>query len=114
MTHTLTYHSIQNAQLCHHHVGRGIGPYAPAPARAHPHAYASAAAWAPAHAYANATALHPRYCAVGSTSFIRKMTIPWRWSPFMDDLAKSNPWPLHQEWLKDPFDVCVWKQAGCV
>ncbi|MBW0568870.1 hypothetical protein O181_108585 [Austropuccinia psidii MF-1] len=43
----------------------------------------------PPHAHANATAPHPRYCAEGSTSVIRKMTILWRRSPFMDDLIKS-------------------------
>ncbi|MBW0496328.1 hypothetical protein O181_036043 [Austropuccinia psidii MF-1] len=101
MTHTLTYHSIQNVQLHHHHLGRGISPYEPAPAWAHTHAYTPAATWAHAHAYtpspawahahANATAPHPRYCAADSTSFIHKMTIPWRGSPFMDDLVKSNP-----------------------
>ncbi|MBW0539026.1 hypothetical protein O181_078741 [Austropuccinia psidii MF-1] len=46
MTHTVTYHSIQNVQLCHHHIGRGIGPYAPSPAWAHAHAYAPTPAWA--------------------------------------------------------------------
>ncbi|MBW0471933.1 hypothetical protein O181_011648 [Austropuccinia psidii MF-1] len=34
---------------------------------------------------------HPWYCAAGSTSVIRKMTIPRRRSPFMDDLVRSNP-----------------------
>ncbi|MBW0486378.1 hypothetical protein O181_026093 [Austropuccinia psidii MF-1] len=112
MTQTLTYHSIQN-------VGRGIGPYAqahpPAPTLtdAQTHAYTPATAHAPPHAHANATTLHPRYCAVGSTSVIRKMTIPQRQSPFMDDLVRSNP-PLHQDLLKDLFDVCVWKQVGLV
>ncbi|MBW0469768.1 hypothetical protein O181_009483 [Austropuccinia psidii MF-1] len=33
------------------------------------------------------THLHPRYCVVGSTIIIRKMTIPQRQSPFMDDLV---------------------------
>ncbi|MBW0552125.1 hypothetical protein O181_091840 [Austropuccinia psidii MF-1] len=47
MIHTLTYDSIQNVQLRHNHVGRGISPYASAPARAH------------AHAHTNATAPHP-------------------------------------------------------
>ncbi|MBW0564487.1 hypothetical protein O181_104202 [Austropuccinia psidii MF-1] len=117
MSHTLTYHSIQNFQLCHHHVGKGIGPYAPAPAWAHIHAYAhtptladthtkaNATAPADAHAHANATApadahanappyananattLHLWYCAAGSTSVIRKTTILRRGSPFMDDLV---------------------------
>ncbi|MBW0583209.1 hypothetical protein O181_122924 [Austropuccinia psidii MF-1] len=89
MTHTLTYHSIQNVQLRHHHVGRGIGPYASAPT------------------HANATAPHRRYCVADSTSAIGKMTIPWRQSPFMDDLVKPNPPPLHQDWRKDLLDVCV-------
>ncbi|MBW0548507.1 hypothetical protein O181_088222 [Austropuccinia psidii MF-1] len=57
---------------------------------------------------------HPQYCAAGSTSVIHKMTIPWRQSPFMDDLVRSNPLPLHQDWLKDLFDVCVWKHVGLV
>ncbi|MBW0516768.1 hypothetical protein O181_056483 [Austropuccinia psidii MF-1] len=100
MSHTLTYHSIQNVQLRHHHVGRGIGPYA--------HAYA------PAPTQADANAPHPRYCVAGSTSVICKMTILRRWSPFMDDLVRSNPPPLHQDWLKDLFDVSMWKQAGIV
>ncbi|MBW0492565.1 hypothetical protein O181_032280 [Austropuccinia psidii MF-1] len=100
MTHTLTYQSIQHVQLRHHHVGRGIGPYAPAPTWAHTHAYA--------------TPPHPWYCAEDSTSVIHKMTIPWRRSPIMDDLVKSNPQPLHQDWLQDFFDVCMWKQAGLV
>ncbi|MBW0540251.1 hypothetical protein O181_079966 [Austropuccinia psidii MF-1] len=124
MSHTLTNHSIQNFQLCHHLVGRGISPYAPTPAQAHE--YTPAPAWAhayahtPAHAHANtnapanATARHPRYCAVGSTSVIRKMTILRSQSPFMDDLVRSNPPPLHQDCLKDLFDVCVWKQACLV
>ncbi|MBW0503318.1 hypothetical protein O181_043033 [Austropuccinia psidii MF-1] len=100
MSHTLTYHSIQNVQLHHHHVGRGIGPYTPTPA------------WADAHA--NATTPSPQYCVAGSTSVIRKMTMLQRRSPFMDDLVRSNPPPLHQDWLKDLFDVCMWKQAGLV
>ncbi|MBW0466297.1 hypothetical protein O181_006012 [Austropuccinia psidii MF-1] len=50
MTHTLTYNSIQNFQLHHHHVGREIVPYAPAPTQAHTNAPA------PTHAHANATA----------------------------------------------------------
>ncbi|MBW0474367.1 hypothetical protein O181_014082 [Austropuccinia psidii MF-1] len=53
MSHILTYHSIQNVQLCHHHVGKGIGPYEPAPARAHAHT----PALADAHAHANAPAV---------------------------------------------------------
>ncbi|MBW0577404.1 hypothetical protein O181_117119 [Austropuccinia psidii MF-1] len=67
MSHTLTYHSIQNVQLCHHHVGRGIRPYAhiytPAPTREQAHAPAPthAHANAPPHAHTNATELHPRY-----------------------------------------------------
>ncbi|MBW0582909.1 hypothetical protein O181_122624 [Austropuccinia psidii MF-1] len=77
MTHTLTYNKIQNVQLRHHHIGRGIGPYAPAPAQAHTHA--------------NAASPNQQYCAADSTSGIRKMTIPQRWSSFMDDLVKSNP-----------------------
>ncbi|MBW0533571.1 hypothetical protein O181_073286 [Austropuccinia psidii MF-1] len=58
MSHTLTYHSIQNGQLCHHHVVRGISPYAPAPARedAHAHAYAPT----PTHGHANAKQMHPQ------------------------------------------------------
>ncbi|MBW0592035.1 hypothetical protein O181_131750 [Austropuccinia psidii MF-1] len=102
MTHTLTYNRIQSVQLCHHHAGKGIGPYtrayAPAPAHAQANAttlkdaYANATALADAHA--NATAVHPRYCVVGSTSVIRKMAIPRKWSPFMDDLVRSNP-PLY-------------------
>ncbi|MBW0577375.1 hypothetical protein O181_117090 [Austropuccinia psidii MF-1] len=118
MSHTLTYHSIQNFPLRHPHVGRGIGPYAPAPSRAHAyapapalvgvhaHANSTAPADTPPHTHANATTLHPRYCAEGSTSVIRKMTIPRRQSPFVDDLVRSNP-PLHQDWLKDLFDVCM-------
>ncbi|MBW0570351.1 hypothetical protein O181_110066 [Austropuccinia psidii MF-1] len=43
----------------------------------------------------------------GSTSGICKMTISQRRSPFMDDLVKSNPPPLHQDWWKYLFDVCV-------
>ncbi|MBW0493069.1 hypothetical protein O181_032784 [Austropuccinia psidii MF-1] len=112
MTHTLTYHSIENVQLRHHHVGRGIGPYAPAPAQAHAHAYPPALARA--HAHANSTTPHLQYCVGDSTSVIHKMTIPWRQSPFMDDLVKSNPPPLHQDWLKDLFDVCMWKQAEII
>ncbi|MBW0565785.1 hypothetical protein O181_105500 [Austropuccinia psidii MF-1] len=84
MSHTLTYHSIQNVELFHHHVGRGIRPYTPASIQAHAHANT------PPHPHPNATAPHPRYCAVGSTSVIRKITILYRWSPFMDDLVRSN------------------------
>ncbi|MBW0554188.1 hypothetical protein O181_093903 [Austropuccinia psidii MF-1] len=109
MSHTLTYHSIQNVQMCHHHVGRGISPYAPAPTRAH--AYAPAPAWAhahtpalaDAHAYNNATTPHPRYCAAGSTSVIHKMTIPQRRSPFMDDLVRSNPPPSTSRLAEEPL-----------
>ncbi|MBW0570661.1 hypothetical protein O181_110376 [Austropuccinia psidii MF-1] len=50
---------------------------------------------------------HLQYCVAGSTSVIRKMTIPLRQSPFMDDLVKSSPPPLHQDWRKDLFDACV-------
>ncbi|MBW0572582.1 hypothetical protein O181_112297 [Austropuccinia psidii MF-1] len=48
MSHPLTYHSIQNVQLRHHHVGRGIGPYAHAyePALVHANAHTNAAAHA--------------------------------------------------------------------
>ncbi|MBW0494763.1 hypothetical protein O181_034478 [Austropuccinia psidii MF-1] len=134
MTHTLTYHSIQNVQLCHPHFERGIGPYTPAwahtlsytpaPAWAHAHAYTPAPARAYAHAYtpapagahalANATAPHPPYCAADSTHVICKITLRQRRSPSKDDLVKSNRPPLHQDWMKDLFDVCVWKQAGLV
>ncbi|MBW0542850.1 hypothetical protein O181_082565 [Austropuccinia psidii MF-1] len=100
MSHTLTYHSIRNVQLCLYHIGKGTGPYAPAPAWAHTHTpapvdahahtnappHAQANATAPADTHANATAPHPRYFAAGSTSVICKMTILRRWSPFMDDL----------------------------
>ncbi|MBW0574599.1 hypothetical protein O181_114314 [Austropuccinia psidii MF-1] len=59
MTHTLTFHSIQNVQLRPHHVGRGISPYTPTPTRAHAytpkHTDAYAPAPAQAHAYAPAT-----------------------------------------------------------
>ncbi|MBW0503087.1 hypothetical protein O181_042802 [Austropuccinia psidii MF-1] len=55
MTHTLTYHSIQKVQLRHHHIGRGIGLYAPTPA------------WAHAPAHSNATQPHLRYCVADST-----------------------------------------------
>ncbi|MBW0492749.1 hypothetical protein O181_032464 [Austropuccinia psidii MF-1] len=102
MSHTLTYHRIQNVQLRHHQIERGIGPYAPTPAQADAHAPTPA----------NATAPHAPYCAVGSTSVICKMTVPRRRSPFMDELVRSNRLPLHQDWLKDLFDVCMWKQAG--
>ncbi|MBW0527239.1 hypothetical protein O181_066954 [Austropuccinia psidii MF-1] len=108
MTHTLTYHSIKNVQLHHHHVERGIRPYAPA----HPHAYAPTPTRAHANTYA--TTPHPWYCMMDSTSVIRKMKIPQRQSPFIDDLVKSNPQPLHQDWLKDLFDVYMWKQEGLV
>ncbi|MBW0511157.1 hypothetical protein O181_050872 [Austropuccinia psidii MF-1] len=110
MSHTLTYHSIQNVPLHHHHIGRGIGTNAPAPTWAHAHAPA------PVHAHANtnAAALHLWYCAAGSTSVILKMAVLRRRSPFMDDLVRLNPPPLHQDWLKDLFDVCVWKQEGLV
>ncbi|MBW0518156.1 hypothetical protein O181_057871 [Austropuccinia psidii MF-1] len=100
MSHTLTYNSIQNVQLRHRHVERGIGPYTTAPARAHAHAHAHtpapahAHAHTPANAHANATAPHPRYCAAESTSVICKMTIPQRRSPFMNDLVRSTP-PLY-------------------
>ncbi|MBW0480182.1 hypothetical protein O181_019897 [Austropuccinia psidii MF-1] len=83
MSHKLTNHSIRNVQLCHHHVGRGIGPYTPAPAPAEAHT--------PAPSLAHAHAPHPWYCAAGSTSVICKMTIPQRRSPSMDDLVRSNP-----------------------
>ncbi|MBW0526429.1 hypothetical protein O181_066144 [Austropuccinia psidii MF-1] len=112
MSHTLTYHRIQNVQLCHHHVGRGIGPYAPAPAWAHSYTHTPTQADAHANSHTNSTAPHLQYCVAGSTSVIRKMTIPQRRIPFMDDLVRSNPPPLHQDWLKDLFDVCMWKQAG--
>ncbi|MBW0487891.1 hypothetical protein O181_027606 [Austropuccinia psidii MF-1] len=102
MSQKHTNHSIQNVQLCHHHVGRGNGPYAP-PRTGTPPTPADAQAHTP----------HPRYCVAGSTSVIRKMTIPQRRSTLMDHLVRSNP-PLHQDWLKDLFDVCVWKQAGIV
>ncbi|MBW0575654.1 hypothetical protein O181_115369 [Austropuccinia psidii MF-1] len=54
MSHTLTYHSIQNVQLCHHHFGKGIVPYAPAHAATQADAQAHANATAPAgtHTYA--------------------------------------------------------------
>ncbi|MBW0491890.1 hypothetical protein O181_031605 [Austropuccinia psidii MF-1] len=89
MSHTLTYHSIQKVQLCHHHVGNGIGPYAPAPAGAHAHAYTHTPALGDAHA--NTTAPHLQYCVAGSTSVIHKMKVPRRQSPFMDDLVRSTP-----------------------
>ncbi|MBW0534903.1 hypothetical protein O181_074618 [Austropuccinia psidii MF-1] len=60
MTHTPTFHSIQNIKLRHHHVGRGIGPCAPAhppsPAYANAHANTPAHANAPAHSNAIAPA----------------------------------------------------------
>ncbi|MBW0539148.1 hypothetical protein O181_078863 [Austropuccinia psidii MF-1] len=73
--------------------------YTPAPARAHAHTNATAPpdthahsnATALADAHANATTPHLQYCEPGSTSVIRKMTIPRRRSPFMDDLVRSNP-----------------------
>ncbi|MBW0516604.1 hypothetical protein O181_056319 [Austropuccinia psidii MF-1] len=67
MSHTLTYHSFKNLQLWHHHFGRGIGPYTPAPARPHAHTptqedtHSHSYAPAPACAHANATAPHPWY-----------------------------------------------------
>ncbi|MBW0527937.1 hypothetical protein O181_067652 [Austropuccinia psidii MF-1] len=103
MSHTLIYHRIQNVQLFHHHVGKGIGPDTPIPAWAHTpaladaHANATAPAdahanaTAPADAHANATTPHPQCCAAGSTSVICKMTIPQRRSPFMDELVRSTP-----------------------
>ncbi|MBW0496652.1 hypothetical protein O181_036367 [Austropuccinia psidii MF-1] len=42
------------------------------------------------------------------------MTISWRKSPFMDDQMKSKPPPLHQDWRKDLFDVCVQTGRSCV
>ncbi|MBW0559122.1 hypothetical protein O181_098837 [Austropuccinia psidii MF-1] len=68
MSHTLTYHSIQNVQLSHHHVQRGIGPYAhahaPAPTWALAHAHTHTYGHAPAHenAHANETTPHLQYC----------------------------------------------------
>ncbi|MBW0577451.1 hypothetical protein O181_117166 [Austropuccinia psidii MF-1] len=60
MSPTLTYHSIQNVQLRHNNVGRGIGPYAhayaPNPARA------DAQTPALAHAHANVTTPHLLPC----------------------------------------------------
>ncbi|MBW0578392.1 hypothetical protein O181_118107 [Austropuccinia psidii MF-1] len=88
MSHTLTYHGSQNVQLRHHHIGRGIGPYAHAYAQVDTHAHAPTPAHAHTNAHANATAPHPRYYVAGSTSVICKMTIPRRWSPFMDDLVR--------------------------
>ncbi|MBW0552299.1 hypothetical protein O181_092014 [Austropuccinia psidii MF-1] len=139
MTHTLTYHSIQNVQLRHHHVGRGMGPYTPAPAQEHAHTrQCNQTAPAPAalcgglqpchllmlssfmatHHLAlvcpSHTHPHPPYCAAGSTSVICKMTILQRQSPFMDELVKSNPPPLHQDWQKDLFDLCVQTGRCCV
>ncbi|MBW0562513.1 hypothetical protein O181_102228 [Austropuccinia psidii MF-1] len=87
MSHTLAYHSIQDVQLCYHHVRKGIRPDAPAPAWAH--AYAHTPTQVDAHA--NATTPHLQYCAAGSTSVICKMTILQRQGPFMDDLVRSNP-----------------------
>ncbi|MBW0519710.1 hypothetical protein O181_059425 [Austropuccinia psidii MF-1] len=77
----ITASKISN--LRHQNVGRGMSPYAPA--RAHAHTYA------PTPTHANATAPHLQYCEAGSPNVIDKMTIPWRWSPFMDDLVKSTP-----------------------
>ncbi|MBW0561564.1 hypothetical protein O181_101279 [Austropuccinia psidii MF-1] len=122
MSHTLTYHSIQNFKLCHHHIVKGISHYAPTPTWAHAyepapaqaHTHANATAPADKHTHANPTALHPQYCAAGSTTVIRKMTILRRWLPFMDNLVRSPPPPLHQHWRKNLFDVCVWKQVGLV
>ncbi|MBW0483774.1 hypothetical protein O181_023489 [Austropuccinia psidii MF-1] len=95
MSHKLTCQSIQNVQLGHQKFGRGIGPYAPAPtwaqAHAHAHTPAHAHANAPPHAHANATAPHLQYCAAGSTSVIRKMTIPWRRIPFMEKPHCTSP-----------------------
>ncbi|MBW0546490.1 hypothetical protein O181_086205 [Austropuccinia psidii MF-1] len=149
MTHTLTYHSIQNVQLRHHHVGRVIGPYAPATnGRCHltlgPHISCLCVhdvshpftrthcivRWAPniSPAYAELiygytsfglcvlitrTHLHPQYCVGGSTSVIRKMTIPRRQSPFMDDLVKSNP-RLYIKTGRRTSLMCVCKQEGLV
>ncbi|MBW0554593.1 hypothetical protein O181_094308 [Austropuccinia psidii MF-1] len=106
----------------HKHPHKHTTAPAPAPAPAHntaqkptqAHNNAQAHAYTPTPAHANATAPHPRYCAAGSTSVIRKMTIPRRRSPFMDDLVRSNPPPLHQDWLMDLFYVHVWKKAGLV
>ncbi|MBW0576114.1 hypothetical protein O181_115829 [Austropuccinia psidii MF-1] len=63
MSRTLTYQGIENVQLRHHHVGRGIrlfSPYAPAPIWAHAPALAHAHAHAPtpAHSHSNVTAPH--------------------------------------------------------
>ncbi|MBW0582119.1 hypothetical protein O181_121834 [Austropuccinia psidii MF-1] len=94
MSNTLTYHSIQNFQLCHHNVGKGIGPYAPAPAPARAqaqHPLTHPPALADAYAHANAAAPQLWYCVMGSTSVICKMTILQRRSPCMDDLVRSNP-----------------------
>ncbi|MBW0569863.1 hypothetical protein O181_109578 [Austropuccinia psidii MF-1] len=54
MSHTLTYHSIQNVQLRHHHIGRGIGPYA--------HAYTPTPTQAYAPAPRGRTHIHPCAC----------------------------------------------------
>ncbi|MBW0499938.1 hypothetical protein O181_039653 [Austropuccinia psidii MF-1] len=63
------------------------------PLHKHPHTRNNAQTPTPAHdtAHSNATAPHPRYCAAGSTSVICKMIIPWRWSPFMDELVSQLP-----------------------
>ncbi|MBW0500076.1 hypothetical protein O181_039791 [Austropuccinia psidii MF-1] len=52
MSHKLTYRSIQNVQLRHHDVERGISPYATAPTQAHAHTSAPALAHSHAHAHA--------------------------------------------------------------
>ncbi|MBW0500111.1 hypothetical protein O181_039826 [Austropuccinia psidii MF-1] len=57
----------------------------------HGHMHTHTPTPADTHKHANATALHPQYCVAGSTSFILKMTILQRQSPFMDDLVRSNP-----------------------
>ncbi|MBW0545412.1 hypothetical protein O181_085127 [Austropuccinia psidii MF-1] len=56
---------------------------------------------------------HMQYFVAGSTSVIHKMIIPQRQSPFMDDLVKSTPQPLHQDWQKDLLDVCVQTGGSC-
>ncbi|MBW0541330.1 hypothetical protein O181_081045 [Austropuccinia psidii MF-1] len=58
--------------------------------------------------------MQPRYGVVGSTIVMHQMTILWRRSPFMDDVVKSNPLPLHQDWWKDLFNVCVQTGWSCV
>ncbi|MBW0481881.1 hypothetical protein O181_021596 [Austropuccinia psidii MF-1] len=57
---------------------------------------------------------HPKFCAAGSTSVIHKMKILQRQIPFMDDPVKSTTLPLHQDWQKDLFDVCVQTGGSCV